>query len=64
VPDASAKVSSASDRLAAEVQQFFVTLRSGPMERREQDDPSFNGPSRRTGGAQNRSGGSHNRKVA
>jgi methyl-accepting chemotaxis protein len=64
VLDASAKVSFASDRLAAEVKQFFITLRSGPMERREQDDPNYKGPDRRAGGARDRSGGSHDRKVA
>jgi methyl-accepting chemotaxis protein len=64
VLDASGKVSTAAAMLAEQVKQFFITLRSGPMERLEQDDPSYKGPNRRAGSAQNRSGGSHNRKVA
>jgi len=34
------------------------------MDRREQDDPNFKGPNRRDGRAENRAGGSQNRKVA
>jgi methyl-accepting chemotaxis protein len=52
VLDASGKVSGAAEQLAAEVQAFFVKLRSGALDRRSQDDPSFNGPERR-----NRNGG-------
>jgi methyl-accepting chemotaxis protein len=51
VLDASGKVSSAAEKLAREVQEFFVTLRNGPMDRREEDDPNYKGPNRRNGGA-------------
>jgi methyl-accepting chemotaxis protein len=51
VLDASGKVSTAAEQLAREVQEFFVKLRNGPMERREEDDPNFKGPNRRSGGA-------------
>ena len=61
---ASGKVSAASERLAREVQEFFVKLRSGPMDRRAEDDPNYKGPNRRAGGARNRSGGVQDRKVA
>jgi methyl-accepting chemotaxis protein len=65
VLDASGKVSTAASTLAEQVKQFFITLRSGPMERREQDDPNFKGPNRREGGARDRAGGgSRDRKVA
>jgi methyl-accepting chemotaxis protein len=62
VLDASGKVSAASERLAREVQEFFVKLRNGPMDRREEDDPNYRGPNRRAGGV--RSGRAENRKVA
>jgi methyl-accepting chemotaxis protein len=65
VLDASGKVSTAADTLADEVRAFFITLRRGPMERREERDPNYKGPNRREGSARNRSGGSsHDRKVA
>jgi methyl-accepting chemotaxis protein len=64
VLDASGKVSAAAERLAQEVREFFVKLRSGPMDRREQDDPNYRGPDRRAGDAGNRSGRSQDRKVA
>jgi methyl-accepting chemotaxis protein len=66
VLDASGKVSTAAERLVREVQQFFVTLRNGPMDRREEDDPNYKGPQRRdrSGGVQNRAGGVRDRKVA
>jgi methyl-accepting chemotaxis protein len=54
---ASGKVSTAAATLTEQVRAFFVTLRSGPMERREQDDPNYKGPNRREII-------SHNRKVA
>jgi methyl-accepting chemotaxis protein len=57
VLDASGKVSTAAATLAEQVRAFFITLRSGPMERREEDDPNYSGPQRRADG-------SHNRKVA
>lgn len=41
-------VSGAAERLAAEVQAFFVKLRSGPMARRSSDDADYRGPERRT----------------
>jgi methyl-accepting chemotaxis protein len=44
---ASAKVSTAAATLTEQVRAFFVTLRSGPMERREKDDPNYKGPNRR-----------------
>jgi methyl-accepting chemotaxis protein len=47
VLDASGKVSGAAERLAAEVQTFFVRLRSGPLDRRETNDPGYKGPERR-----------------
>jgi methyl-accepting chemotaxis protein len=47
VLDASGKVSGAAERLAAEVQAFFVRLRSGPLDRRETNDPGYRGPERR-----------------
>jgi methyl-accepting chemotaxis protein len=52
-------VSTAAATLAEQVQAFFITLRNGPMDRREQDDPSSNGPNRRSGAAQYQ-----NRKIA
>jgi methyl-accepting chemotaxis protein len=64
VLDASGKVSTAAATLTEQVRAFFITLRSGPMERREQDDPNYKGPNRRSGSAPDRSGESHNRKVA
>jgi methyl-accepting chemotaxis protein len=54
VRDASNNVSAAAEKLAAEVQAFFVRLRSGPLDRRETDDPSYRGPERRAGGAERR----------
>jgi methyl-accepting chemotaxis protein len=65
VLEASGKVSGAADRLAREVQEFFVKLRNGPMDRRREDDPNYKGPNRRAGSARDRSGGSRgDRKVA
>jgi methyl-accepting chemotaxis protein len=64
VLDASGKVASAATNLAQQVQSFFVTLRDGPMDRRQEDDSNYKGSNRRTGSAQDRSGGIHNRKVA
>jgi methyl-accepting chemotaxis protein len=66
VLNASGKVSTASERLAREVQEFFVRLRQGPMDRREDDDPNYNGPQRRdlSGGTADRSGRAPDRKIA
>jgi len=41
------QVSGASERLAAEVQAFFVKLRSGPMDRRRGGDTDYRGLERR-----------------
>ena len=54
VLDASGKVSTAAATLTEEVQAFFITLRNGPMDRRELDDPTFKGPNRRSGSARDR----------
>jgi methyl-accepting chemotaxis protein len=56
---ASGKVSTAAATLAEQVQAFFVALRNGPMDRREQDDPNYKGQNRRAGTAQYQ-----NRKIA
>ena len=61
---ASGKVSVAAATLAEQVAQFFKTLRSGPLDRREEDDPNYKGPNRRAGTARNRDGGSQNRKAS
>lgn len=53
VLDASGKVSGAAERLATEVQAFFVRLRSGPLERREANDLNYKGPERRAEGVRN-----------
>ena len=59
VQDASGNVSG-----AAEVQAFFVRLRSGALDRRAAEDPNYGGPERRNrnGGSQDRAG--QDRKVA
>jgi methyl-accepting chemotaxis protein len=64
VLDASGKVAIAATSLAEQVKAFFITLRNGPMDRREHDDPNFKGPNRREGSARDRSGSTQNRKVA
>jgi methyl-accepting chemotaxis protein len=66
VLNASGKVSTASERLAGEVKEFFVKLRQGPMDRREEDDPNYKGPQRRdlSGGTADRSGRAQDRKIA
>jgi len=63
---ASGKVSTAAATLAEQVQAFFITLRNGPMDRREQDDPNYKGPNRRenAAGARSRSGEASGRKSA
>jgi methyl-accepting chemotaxis protein len=45
--DASGKVSGAAERLATEVREFFVKLRSTAMNRRVADNPGYSGPERR-----------------
>ncbi|PIT05761.1 hypothetical protein TSA1_37290 [Bradyrhizobium nitroreducens] len=47
VMGAANEVSGASERLAAEVQAFFVKLRGGPMDRRKSRDSDYRGPERR-----------------
>ncbi|MDU3131090.1 MAG: methyl-accepting chemotaxis protein [Bradyrhizobium sp.] len=47
VRDASNNVSRVAEDLAAEVQDFFIRLRSGPLDRRVDDDPNYQGPERR-----------------
>ena len=61
---ASGKVSVAAATVTEQVAAFFKTLRSGPLDRREDEDPNYRGPNRREGSVQNRAGGSQNRKVA
>jgi molybdopterin converting factor small subunit len=36
-----------------EVRTFFVKLRTGPMDRRKEEDPNYRGPERRREGAEN-----------
>ena len=62
VLDASGKVSGAAEQLASEVQDFFVKIRNGPMDRRREDDPDYRGAERREGSAQDR--GKQDRRVA
>ncbi len=62
VLEASNGVSGAADRLASEVHEFFVKLRSGALNRRVDNDPNYRGPERRNRGL--RSGGPADRKVA
>jgi methyl-accepting chemotaxis protein len=64
VADASGKVSGAAERLAAEVREFFIKLRSGAMDRRHADDPSYQGPERRGQGGRARSGRREDRRAA
>jgi methyl-accepting chemotaxis protein len=64
VLDTANKVSGAAERLTREVQEFFVALRNGPMDRRDDEDPNFKGPNRRGGGARDQSGSARDRKVA
>ncbi|MGA2290207.1 methyl-accepting chemotaxis protein [Bradyrhizobium sp.] len=47
VLDTASNVSGAAERLAREVQEFFVSLRSGPMDRRGDADPDYRGQDRR-----------------
>jgi methyl-accepting chemotaxis protein len=48
VRDASNNVSDTAEKLATEVQTFFVRLRNGSLDRRERDDPNYRGPERRS----------------
>ena len=64
VADASGKVSGAAERLATEVREFFIKLRSGAMDRRQADDPNYRGPERRAEGGRTRSGRREDRRVA
>uniref|UniRef100_UPI0035274810 HAMP domain-containing methyl-accepting chemotaxis protein n=1 Tax=Bradyrhizobium sp. (strain ORS 278) TaxID=114615 RepID=UPI0035274810 len=47
VRNASSNVSRAAENLAAEVEEFFIRLRNGPLDRRVEDDPNYRGPERR-----------------
>ncbi|UFZ01780.1 methyl-accepting chemotaxis protein [Bradyrhizobium ontarionense] len=47
VRNASDNVSRVAEELAAEVQEFFTRLRSGPLDRRGEDNPGYRGPERR-----------------
>ena len=47
VSDSSGQVSEAAERLAEEVRSFFVKLRTGPLDRRKEDDAAYRGPERR-----------------
>ncbi|CCE00404.1 Methyl-accepting chemotaxis protein (MCP) [Bradyrhizobium sp. STM 3809] len=49
VRNASTNVSRAAENLAAEVEEFFIRLRSGPLDRRVENDPNYRGPERRAG---------------
>ena len=62
VLEASSSVAGAAERLASEVHEFFVKLRSGAMNRRGDGDPNYRGPERRNRGA--RSGGPGDRRAA
>jgi methyl-accepting chemotaxis protein len=44
---ASHSMAEQSERLAAEVKSFLISLREGPLDRRERNDPDFSGPERR-----------------
>ena len=61
VLDASGKVSHAAEKLTAEVQAFFVKLRSGPLDRRHEENSNYTGPNRRGG---NSTGQSRDQRVA
>jgi len=50
VRDASGTVSDAAQRLPDEVRSFFIKLRTGPMDRRAEPDPTYRGPERRQQG--------------
>ncbi|MGJ4890819.1 methyl-accepting chemotaxis protein [Bradyrhizobium sp. HKCCYLRH3099] len=47
VSESSSHVSDAAERLAEEVRSFFVKLRTGPLDRRKEDDANYRGPERR-----------------
>jgi methyl-accepting chemotaxis protein len=65
VLEASDSVSGAAERLAAEVRDFFVKLRSGALNRRSENDPNYRGPERRNRrGGQSGSRRSDDRKAA
>jgi methyl-accepting chemotaxis protein len=44
---ASTTVSGAAEKLVEEVMKFFTVLRTGPMDRRKDEDPNFKGPEKR-----------------
>jgi len=47
VLSAAGRVGNAADRLAEEVDSFFLALRTGPMDRRVVNDPAYKGRERR-----------------
>jgi methyl-accepting chemotaxis protein len=47
VLDASLSLAEEASRLTTEVQSFFTTLQTGPMDRRETENANFTGPDRR-----------------
>jgi methyl-accepting chemotaxis protein len=47
VRTASDNVTTQSKSLADEVKRFFVALRNGPLDRRQRQDPTYQGPDRR-----------------
>jgi methyl-accepting chemotaxis protein len=47
VLDASLSLADEANRLTEEVQNFFTALNTGPLDRREADDPAYRGPERR-----------------
>jgi len=49
VTEASGHVSIATERLANEVRDFFVKLRTGALDRRKEPDPNYRGTERRQG---------------
>ena len=52
VLEASQSLSTEAARLTREVQDFFVELRTGPLDRRVAADPNYRGPDRRAGRGQ------------
>ncbi|WKA29442.1 HAMP domain-containing methyl-accepting chemotaxis protein [Bradyrhizobium roseum] len=64
VLETSDSVSSAAERLANEVREFFLKLRTGALNRRMENDSNYRGPERRSRGGQSASRRSDDRKVA
>ena len=64
VLETSDSVSGAAERLANEVREFFLKLRTGALNRRMESDSNYRGPERRAGARQSMSGRQGDRKVA